>query len=100
MPPVMVGLLAAVAAAMPALVPFAHGLLILVIILEAAVAAGLVAICTAPPQSPAASTTLPASQKKLGLGCGLITSIEKWHACTGSSASSRRALSSVLVFSA
>jgi hypothetical protein len=75
MPRSMVGLLAAVAAAMPALVPFAHGLLILVIILEAAAAAGLVAICTAPPQSPAASTTLPASQKKLGLGCGLVTSL-------------------------
>ncbi len=53
MPPVMVGLLAAVATAMPALVPYAHGLLILVIILEAAAAAGLVAICAAPPQSPA-----------------------------------------------
>jgi hypothetical protein len=47
MPPVMVGLLAAVATAMPALVPFAHGLLILVVILEAAAAAGLVAVCAA-----------------------------------------------------
>jgi hypothetical protein len=59
----MVGLLAAVATAMPALVPFVHGLLILVIILEAAAAAGLVAICTAPAQSPAAGTMLPVSQK-------------------------------------
>jgi hypothetical protein len=42
----MVGLLAAVATAMPALVPFAHGLLILVIILEAAAAAALAAICS------------------------------------------------------
>jgi len=95
MPPVMVGLLAAVATAMPALVPYAHGLLILVIILEAAAAAGLVAICTAPPQSPAASTTLPVSQKKIRLGCGSITSIEKWHACTGSPTSLRRTLGSL-----
>ncbi len=33
--------------------------------------------------------------KKLGLGCGLITSIEKWHACTGSPTSLRRTLGSL-----
>ena len=63
MPPVMVGLLAAVATAMPALVPFAHGLLILVIILEAAAAAGLVALCTTPAQSGTSSDPFSISQK-------------------------------------
>ena len=48
MPRSMVGLLAAVGVAMSALVPFAHGFLILLVILEAAVAAGLVAFATAP----------------------------------------------------
>jgi len=52
MPPVMVALLAAVATAMSALVPFAHGLLILVLILVAAAAAGLVALCASVAQSP------------------------------------------------
>jgi hypothetical protein len=65
MPSVMVGLLAAVATAMPALVPFAHGSLISVIILEAAVAAFLVVICTAPGHRPTLEATLSIPQKKL-----------------------------------
>ena len=67
MPPVMVGLLAAVATAMPALVPFAHGFLILVIVLEAAAAAALVAVCAAPAQSAALDAMYLLSQKKLSL---------------------------------
>ena len=64
MPKSMVGLLAAVATAMPALVPFAHGLLILVIILEAAVAAALVGICTAPDRSTVPDQVALLDQKK------------------------------------
>jgi hypothetical protein len=67
MPSVMVGLLAAVATAMPALVPYAHGFLILVIILEAAAAAALVAVCALPAQSTALAARLALSQKKLSL---------------------------------
>lgn len=68
MPPVMVGLLAAVATAMPALVPFAHGFLILVIVLEAAAAAALVAVCATPAQSAALDAMYLLSQKKTQLG--------------------------------
>ena len=62
MPALMVGLLAAVATAMSALVPFAHGLLALLVILEAAVAAGLVAFATAPDSG--LSSILAFAQKK------------------------------------
>ena len=65
MPPIMVGLLAAVATAVPALIPFAHGYLILVIVLEAAAAAGLVAICTAPDQGAVPDQDAPSDQKNL-----------------------------------
>jgi len=64
MPKSMVGLLAAVAVAMPALVSFAHGLLILVIILEAAAAAALGAICTAPDRSTVPDQVALTDQKK------------------------------------
>jgi hypothetical protein len=61
----MVGLLAAVATAMPELVPFGHGILILVIILTAGVAAALVASCTAPDQSVGADQIAGLGQKKI-----------------------------------
>jgi hypothetical protein len=48
MPRGMVGLLAAVAAAMSALVSFVHGGLVWVVVTDAAVAAGLVAYVSAP----------------------------------------------------
>jgi hypothetical protein len=60
----MVGLLAAVATAMPALVPFGHGFLILVIILVAGAAAALVAGCTAPDQSAISDQIALSDQKK------------------------------------
>lgn len=65
MPRSMVGLLAAVATAMPALVPFVHGYLILVLILEAAVAAGLVAICARPDPGTATDQRALPYQKKI-----------------------------------
>jgi len=49
---------------MPALVSFAHGLLILVIILEAAAAAALGAICTAPDRSTVPDQVALTDQKK------------------------------------
>jgi hypothetical protein len=49
MPQSMVGLLAAVATAMPVLVAYAHGALVWVMIAAAATAAGLAASSTAPP---------------------------------------------------
>jgi len=51
---------------MPALVPFAHGFLILLLMLDAAAAAGLVVICTLVVQTPVLA--LPAAvldQKKI-----------------------------------
>ena len=48
MPRSMVGLLVAVATAMPALVAFTHGVLIGMIIMVAAAAAGLAAFASAP----------------------------------------------------
>jgi hypothetical protein len=63
-PSIMVGLLAAIATAMPALIPFAHGYLIVVLILEAAAAAGLVAICAAPDQRAPAVEAAGSDQKK------------------------------------
>lgn len=65
MPKSMVGLLAAVATAMPVLVPYAHGLLILIIVLEAALAAALVAICTAPDPDHAPDQVAILGQKKI-----------------------------------
>ena len=50
MPRSMVGLLAAVATIMSALVGSAHGALLWLIIADAAAAAGLGALCTAPGQ--------------------------------------------------
>lgn len=64
-PSVMVGLLAAIATAMPALIPYAHGYLILVIILEAAAAAGLAAICASPDQDVLAVEAAGSGQKKI-----------------------------------
>ena len=48
MPRGMVGLLAAVAVALPALISFVHGDLVWVMVTDAAVAAGLVAYASAP----------------------------------------------------
>lgn len=62
---VMVGLLAAVATTMPALVPFGHGILILVIILVAGVAAALVAGCAAPDQGIGPEQVVSLDQKKI-----------------------------------
>jgi hypothetical protein len=63
MPRSMVGLLAAVATAMPALVPFAHGFLILVLILDAAAAAALIA--TAAVQSTTSDQLATLDPKKI-----------------------------------
>ena len=65
MPPIMVGLLAAVATVMPTLVPFAHGFLILMLMLDAAAAAGLVVICTFVAQTPVLALPAVLGQKKI-----------------------------------
>jgi hypothetical protein len=66
MPPIMVGLLAAVATVMPALVPFAHGFLSLMLMLDAAAAAGLVVvICTFVAQTPVLAVPAVLDQKNL-----------------------------------
>jgi len=62
MPRTMVGLLAAVATAMSALVGLVHGQLVWVIIGDAAVAAGLAAYCAAPLQKKSAQFTMVPSR--------------------------------------
>jgi hypothetical protein len=64
MPPIMAGLLAAVATVMPALVSFAHGFLVLMLMLDAAAAAGLVVICTLVAQSPVLALPAVPDKKK------------------------------------
>lgn len=65
MPPIMVGLLAAVATVMPMLGPFARGFLILMLMLVAATAAGLVVICTLVAQTPVPALPAVLDQKNL-----------------------------------
>ena len=76
MPRNMVGLLAAVGAAMSALVAFAHGDLAWVTIADAAVATGLAAYAAAPPPT-ALRTSSPttAEKKRLAISPQYIASI-------------------------
>jgi hypothetical protein len=82
-PSIMVGLLAAIATAMPALIPFAHGYLIVVLILEAAAAAGLVAICAAPDQRAPAVEAAGSDQKKISSKRTIpLCPDSRWHLCS------------------
>ena len=60
----MVGLLAAVGAAMSALVAFAHGDLVWLVIVNAAVATGLAAYAAAPPPAVPLTSYLAVNLKK------------------------------------